>query len=122
MPFDKAAYWQEYKKANAGKWPLKRSPLKKKPVKIKPVSASRAKALRVYEKEKAEFFKEVKVCQYPGCESEDLDLHHKVGRVGKNLTDRSNFAGLCRKHHAIIEENPLLALRLGLSGSRLKTT
>lgn len=99
--------------------PLKRSPLKPSSKKIKPVSKQRAKALREYEKEKKEFFKEVTVCQFPGCESHQLTLHHKGGRLGKALTDRSNFAALCFEHHRLIEENPLLAKQLNLSVSRL---
>lgn len=37
MAFDRAAYWINYRKANAGKWQLKRSSIKKSAVRIKPV-------------------------------------------------------------------------------------
>jgi hypothetical protein len=119
MPFNQAEYWKNYKERNRNKYQIKRSPLKRKPVKINPVSKSLAKALREYEKVKAEFFKEVKVCQFPGCESEELTLHHARGRIGKNLTDRSTFRGLCEYHHRHCELHPIEAKELGLSADRL---
>lgn len=119
MPFDRATYWKEYRKKNAGKWSLKRSPITKKPVKINKVSAKRAKELRVYEKEKAAFFETVEHCEFPGCEVTNISLHHAKGRIGDNLTDRRYFKALCWVHHQWAEENPTAAKEMGLSVSRL---
>ena len=122
MPFDRFTYWQEYKRKNAKKYSLKRTAIIRTPIKIKQVSDKRKKQLREYEKVKAKFFESVKVCQYPGCNETNLELHHAHGRIGKFLTDIDTFRGLCHYHHSYCEFHPIEAKELGLSGSRLDTT
>lgn len=117
--FNASEYWAEYRRRNAGRWTLKRAPLERKPVHIAKISGKQKKRLAEYEKEKAIFFKEVTVCQFPGCECEVLTLHHAKGRIGDLLTDREFFRGLCWVHHTWAEENPEEAKALNLSVDRL---
>ena len=88
---------------------------------IKQVSDKRAKELRIYEKNKVEYFKEYPVCQFPGCECREVTLHHSKGRIGSLLTDKRYFKSLCPEHHTFCENNPEEAKRLQLSSSRLET-
>lgn len=92
-------------------------PVVRKP--IKKVSDKRAAALRVYEKNKAAYFKLQPVCEYPGCDSTNVTLHHAGGRVGSLLTDMDNFRSLCPEHHEFCELHPVEAKNLNLSTSRL---
>lgn len=39
------------------------------------------------------------------CHEVATDLHHKKGRTGSNLTNKSTFLGLCRKHHNWIHDH-----------------
>ena len=112
-------YWQNLRAKSLAKNTLKRSEITRKPVKIKPISEKRKKQLREYEKVKAKFFESVTVCQYPNCNSEDLELHHAHGRIGNRLTDIDTFRGLCHYHHSYCELHPIEAKELGLSGNRL---
>jgi hypothetical protein len=85
---------------------------------MRKVSLKQAKRLREYNKARDEFLKD-KTCQFPGCESEDVTLHHSRGRIGDNLTDVSTFRALYWHHHQYIELNPDVAKEWGLSESRL---
>ena len=109
--------WQRYK---SGETSLKKSKntLKRKGS-LKPVSDKRAKELVEYRKVRDKFLKEVKVCQFPDCDSEQIELHHGAGRVGRLLTDPTYFVALCRKHHRFVEENPLVAKEINLSFERI---
>lgn len=86
---------------------------------IKPVSDKQALRLKEYRKARDEHFKKYPVCQYPGCTSRQVQLHHAAGRVGKLLTDSQYFRSLCDKHHRQIELAPEEAKKLGLSVNRL---
>ena len=67
----------------------KMEPPKQKPrSRIAPVSASRLEALKIYRRARDKYFKEHPVCEFPGCTSKDITLHHKRGRVGSFLTDK----------------------------------
>lgn len=88
--------------------------------KICPVSKSKGKKLREYEKVKAEYFKDHPVCEFEGCESTAITLHHVAGRCGSLLTDKQHFKSLCWPHHRFVEENPLEAFKMGLVKSRLE--
>ncbi|MDF3076162.1 MAG: hypothetical protein K0S09_51 [Sphingobacteriaceae bacterium] len=81
-------------------------------------SKKRAKQEREYAKLKAEYLKD-RHCEYPGCYSNEVTLHHSAGRVGNLLTDVRYFKALCWQHHSEVELNPLRAKELGLSKSRL---
>lgn len=59
------------------------------------------------------------ICQYPGCKSREVTLHHLKGRIGAYLTDKRFFSALCWPHHQYIETHPEHAKKLGLSLSRL---
>ena len=89
------------------------------PFKISAISKSRAIELRLYEKNKAEHFKEYPGCQYPGCESTKIQLHHAKGRCGDLLTDKRYFKSLCDRHHRFCELHPLEGKKLELSFNRI---
>lgn len=88
---------------------------------MRKVSLKQQKRLREYAKLRDEFL-EGKTCQFPGCESEEVECHHARGRVGDNLLDVSTFRALCHEHHMFVENNPDVAKEWGLSESRLSTT
>jgi hypothetical protein len=97
-------------------------PHKSSPNRIKPVSDKKLLELKEYRKLRDGYLKANPVCEFAGCTSREVTLHHKSGRVGKLLTDSRYFCSLCIKHHSWAEENPLEAKQLGLSLSRLETT
>lgn len=101
-----------YEEKQKGKEPKKKAP-------ISPISASMAQELKVYRKVRDEYFKENPVCEFPGCESEYVTLHHAKGKIGKLLTDKRFFKSICWPHHRYCEENPAIAQELGLSYKRL---
>lgn len=53
-----------------------------------------------------EYFKNHPICEFPGCNSTDLTLHHKAGRIGNLLFDHRYFMSVCLLHHHYIETNP----------------
>jgi hypothetical protein len=86
---------------------------------ISPISKKRAEALKVYRNRRDNYFKEHPVCEYPGCTSRKITLHHAAGRCGSFLTDKRFFKSLCITHHNWVEANPIEAQKLGLSKKRL---
>lgn len=38
--------------------------------------------------------------------SPSVDVHHRAGRNGKNLTDLDLLVPICRRHHQFIHDNP----------------
>lgn len=72
---------------------------------IKPVSDKQKARNAEYSKLRKAFLEERKVCQMPGCKKAPDDIHHKRGRKGKNLTDTSTWAALCREHHDYCHQN-----------------
>lgn len=95
-------------------------PAVKKTYRIKPISKNRQEALKTYRRRREKHFKDYPVCQYPGCKSTEVTLHHGKGRIGAFLTDKRWFKSLCWPHHKYCEENPKEAIRLGLSYKRLE--
>jgi hypothetical protein len=87
---------------------------------IAPVSKNRQQALAKYRRLRDKYFEEHPMCEFPGCNSHKITLHHKRGRIGAFLTDKRYFCSLCAKHHRWVEENPAEAKRMGLSDSRLE--
>jgi hypothetical protein len=96
-----------------------RKPIAKKAYKLLTISKSRQEALKRYRRLRDKYFEEHPVCEFPGCNSTKITLHHKRGRVGAFLTDKRHFCSLCFKHHRWVEENPLEARKMGLSEKRL---
>jgi hypothetical protein len=90
-----------------------------KPFKIRPVSAIRLEALKKYRRLRDKYFEEHPVCEFPGCSSRRITLHHAAGRCGSFLTNKKFFKSLCQKHHMFVETNPLEAQKMGLSVKRL---
>jgi hypothetical protein len=87
--------------------------------KISPVSKNREAALAKYRRLRDAYFKEHPICEFPGCTSKQITLHHKRGRIGAFLTDKRHFCSLCHKHHTWVNENNAEAFKLGLVASRL---
>lgn len=98
---------------------------RKQPVR-KPIprtSKKRQKQIRLYSKERKKFLTEGDKCEagLPGCTILATDVHHMKGRVGSNLLNRETWLKVCRSCHIKIEQSPLMAKKLGLSESRLKS-
>lgn len=76
----------------------------------------------LYVKKRRIFMEHNKTCQaqLSGCTHLATDLHHPRGRLGKLLTDETNFLALCRSCHTFIETNPEFAKEEGYSLSRLE--
>lgn len=92
--------------------PLKRSY-------IKPISDKKASELKEYRLVRDKFFKDNPICQFDGCNSKDIQLHHAKGRLGNLLSDVQYFRSLCDTHHRYVETHPLEAKQMGLSLDRL---
>lgn len=89
---------------------------------IKPISDKQAARLRKYRIARDEYFKENPVCEYPGCSSRNITLHHGAGRIGDLLFDKRWFKSLCgglNGHHTWAEDHPEDAKAIGLSFDRL---
>lgn len=93
-----------------------------KAFKIAPISLKKAKELKIYRIERDRYFKEHPICEFPGCASRKITLHHRRGRCGTLLTDRRYFCSLCLKHHNYVNEHNEEAQKLGFVESRLATT
>jgi hypothetical protein len=94
----------------------------KKPRKrIRHFSVKRERLNREYSKARREFLKEGDPCEakLEGCTGVAKEIHHRAGRVGKNLLDTGTWLKTCRSCHHWIETHPEQAKRLGLSESRL---
>lgn len=112
--FNPAEYWRNYRKANAGKYALKKS-------KPKPVSKKLSQMKTVYNHLRKDYLDEHPYCEarIPECTYMATDIHHMQGREGKALNDVSHFKAVCRSCHNWIENNPAKAKELKLSVSRL---
>lgn len=102
--------------------PIKSNKTAQEPKKAKPiakVSSKQLDRLKAYKKVRDKFLKENLYCEYPNCNSMEVQLHHGRGRCGDLLTDVTHFHALCDTHHRLIELEPNLAKELGLSGNRL---
>lgn len=92
---------------------------KRKPKKpISPISKNRIEALKKYRRLRDKYFKDNPICEFKGCYSKDITLHHAKGRIGSFLTDKRYFKSLCLTHHRFVEDNPLEAIKMGLSFRR----
>lgn len=88
---------------------LKRTPLRK-------VSSARAIANRVYGDKRRVFMLANPMCQVrtAHCSIHATDVHHRLGREGKNFLDVSTFLATCRECHTWIHQHPNQARELGL--------
>lgn len=90
-----------------------------KPKKIKQRSDKKKIEDLVYKAKRLKFLKENPRCAvYP--ELKSTDIHHKIGRVGKNYLNEKTWLAVSRKAHQQIEENPEWAYANGYSELRLK--
>lgn len=87
---------------------------------ISKFSLKKIEKLKIYKARRDNYFKNHPVCEYPGCVSREVDLHHKKGRSGDLLIDDRFFCSLCRKHHIWVELHPEEAQELNLSLKRLE--
>lgn len=91
-------------------------------VPISPVSPKQKKRLAEYAIVRAEYLHEHPYCEARMCRgARATEIHHRAGRVGDLLTDKSNFLAVCRECHNEIELRPEWAKEMGFSESRLKT-
>jgi 5-methylcytosine-specific restriction endonuclease McrA len=76
-------------------------------------SAGRRKAEREYKKLRDEMLpgKRCEVCRVVFA----TQIHHKAGRIGNLLTERSNLLAVCYPCHEKIERNPKWARDMGYS-------
>lgn len=93
---------------------------KKERKKAKPIrkrSKKMSRAMELYNLKRIAFLKENPVCPITG--EPTTDIHHKAGRIGKLLLDKTLWLAVSRRGHIIIEENPDWAKEMGYSVSRL---
>lgn len=73
----------------------------------------------LYRSKRDKYFNDHPVCEFPGCYSRKITLHHKRGKVGKMLYDEEWFCSLCQVHHQWVNEHNEEAFKMGLVYSRL---
>ena len=73
----------------------------------------RSRRMREYKKAREEYLHEVFFCEI--CRDIATEIHHRAGRIGRNLTDKNNFLAVCKPCHALIHSEPKLALEKGWS-------
>lgn len=86
----------------------------KKPKPIKKMSDHKKEDYELYKIAREQHFKDFPKCQFNGCVSGHIQLHHMAGRVGELLYNRKYFKSLCDKHHRFVTENPEKGIELGL--------
>lgn len=91
---------------------------------IKKVSDKHKNLLNQYGKVRAEFLKENPCCavNLPGCSEchpSLMQVHHRAGRIGPLLLDKTKFLAVCYSCHIFLEAHPLLAYEKGWSISRI---
>ena len=89
----------------------------KKP--FKAISDKQTKRLAKYRVVRDEFLKERPVCEWDGCDSREVTLHHGAGKIGSLLWNKKYMKSLCWPHHEYCERHPDEAKKLGLSFDRL---
>ena len=86
------------------------SNFKRKP--IKHISDKQSKLLKEYRIVRDEYMKNHPYCEFPNCNSRDIQLHHKRSRE-YYLCDTSVFMSVCDKHHRWIHDNDAKSRELG---------
>jgi hypothetical protein len=91
---------------------------KKRPKPIPQVSKKESKRLAKYYKAKSEYMAEHELCEV--CQENKADqIHHRKGRIGSLLWDKSYFLASCDTCHRRVELNPEWAKDNGYSLNRL---
>ena len=72
-----------------------------------------------YRNVRLEYITKNPICEVKGCKSTNVEIHHKMGRVGDLYTNPEYFMSVCRSHHRWIEEHPEKAKEIGYSLNRL---
>ena len=70
-----------------------------------------------YKKARREYLEENPYCQR--CGKMATDIHHKKGRMGELLIDKTFFMSACRPCHIFIEEHPAISYEKGWSIKRV---
>lgn len=81
------------------------------------VSPKRAAAVRVYAVLRREFLEANPACVR--CDGFATEVHHAAGRIGRLLTDVSNFRAMCHACHVHATLHPAEAIAQGWSVSRV---
>lgn len=68
-----------------------------------------------YSQSRKEYLSEHPFCEarVSGCTHTATDIHHKAGRFGDRLTDKSEFLAVCRNCHRWIHDNDKLSREKG---------
>lgn len=91
---------------------IKGAPEKRPKVRMRPISKSRAKQVKLYSKLRKIHLLEVRVCE--ACRSRPAtEIHHKRGRIGELLNDRTHWLSVCRICHNLIHRAPKWAAQQG---------
>jgi len=92
--------------------PKNTKPLAKPKVKIKQFSDKKLSELAIYRKLRDKHLLTYPVCQFKGCSSVNIELHHKKSRK-YFLCDSESFMSVCRNHHNWIHDNCAESYELG---------
>jgi hypothetical protein len=76
--------------------------------------------LKTYRKEARRFLSQHPLCAI--CKQPATTVHHKAGRIGELLLDKSKWLQLCLPCHQQVTEDSAWAIKNGYSESRLKAT
>lgn len=91
---------------------IKGEPQKRAKARIRPISKTRSKQNRLYSKLREIHLLEVPVCEV--CKSRAAsEVHHKRGRIGELLNDRTHWLSVCRVCHNLIHSWPKWASECG---------
>jgi len=85
---------------------------------IKKISDKHRERLKKYQELRDQYFLEHPTCEFPGCTSKRIQLHHRAGRLGQKLYE--DFMSCCSTHHEYIHMNPTESYENGWLISTLK--
>lgn len=94
--------------------------IKAKP--IAPRSQKRSLEEKLYSLRRKVFLQNHPMCEaniQGVCAGQATEIHHKAGKIGKDLIDELNFLAVCRGCHNYIEEKRKWALEMGYSIKRI---
>ena len=99
--------------------------INKPTIKAKPIAPRSQKRLleeRLYSVKRNVFLQNHPMCEahVQGiCTGQATEIHHKAGKIGKDLIDELNFLAVCRGCHNYIEEKRIWAIEKGFSIKRI---
>lgn len=97
---------------NKDKYTLKvRNPLKRSNKPVKKQSDYHRHRTEKYQRERDKYFEKHSTCEFPGCNSPHVTLHHRSGREGYNLF--RDFMSVCQEHHMYIHAHPEESFKRG---------